>query len=310
MSNYGWESGTIKLPSAEFSRLRKAVEAADRKAKEQVFDRTQTFWKGLTRKQQTDPKAYAAAVAAYSQAGYADLSVRKNRLGWGAPDAARDRIDADTALLRDTVDKLTEVADFRYDPQTRARVPGKVRRVQVADMSYPTNRTTTWPVAHEGSITFDRESSSIRWATGDNNHQVEHAHDDPLAKALFAELDKVRWTRGTGGTFIGNNEHNEDAGRYEAGAGATYVAAGFGPVGAADPDAYHLTKDYRDSTGKLVRQADFPGRKAWERQFARATRGSRTSTRTTGGGPSRVPAGVRTGGQFSTRGRGESTVRL
>lgn len=308
MSNYGWESGTIKLPSAEFSRLRKAVEAADRKAKEQAFELAQTFWKGLTRKQQTDPEAYKAALDEYSHSAYADLSRRQERLGWGAPASERNRLAAKQQVLSNTLDKLRVVAAGHHDQQTGAWVPGKPRRVQVADMSYPTNRTTTWPVATEGSITFDREASSIRWATGDNNHQVERAHDDPLAQALFTELTTVRWTRGTGGTFIGNNEHNEDAGRYEAGAGATYVAAGFGPVGAADPEAYHLTDAYRDSTGKLVRKDDFPGRKAWERHFARATRGSRTST--SGGGPGRVPAGVRSGGQFSTRGRGESTVRL
>lgn len=307
MTAYGWETGTIKLPSAEFSRLRKAVETADRKAKEQSFEQAQAFWKGLTRKQQTDPEAYSAALNEYSSATYADLTRRQERLGWGAPAPERNRLAAKQQILSDTLDKLRQVAAGGYDPQTRAYVPGKPRRVQVTDMDYPTNRTTSWRVANEGSITFDRETSSVRWATGHNNHQVERAHADPLAQTLFAELGKVHWTRGTGGTLMGNDEYNEDAGRETVGMGGSYITSGFGPIGGADPEAFMRTQPYRDSTGELVRAVDFPGKKAFERQL-RATRAA--SPARGGAGTGRVPAGVRTGGQFTTRGRGESSARL
>jgi len=273
MSRYDWEAGTIKLPTAEFSRVRKAVEVADREHKEQVFAATQDFWKGLSRKEQTDPEAYRKAVFRYADEMYRG--------------AQRQR-----TLSGSVYEQLERVSRSRWDPQTRRQVFGKPRRVQVADMGYPTNRTTVFQLPSGATIAFDRDTSSVSWSTGENNHQVERAHDDPLAQVLFAELGKVRWTRGTGGVLSGNDEYNQ--GSREAGLGGNYVTTGFGPIGAADPQAWSRTDDYTDSTGKRVTRDRFPG-------HPRAS---------ASGGRGRVPAGVRTGGQFTTRGRGESGVSL
>jgi hypothetical protein len=290
MSHYDWERGTIKLPTAEFARVRQAVEKADREGKERVFAEAQTFWKGLTRKQQTDPGEYERA-----------KNDRVRALHDQADKAWREDRQAAHLAVRELDDALSRVVRPVWDGEQRRSLPSAPRRILVADMDYPTNRTTRFALPSGATLTFDRERSSVEWDSGDNNHQVERAPAAPLAQAFFTALGTVRWTRGTGGILLGNDEYHEEAGRSHAGAGGSYVTAGWGPVGAADPDAFSHTDAYTDSNGHRVRPEDFPGRKERDRMFARVYGG---------GGQGRVGKGVRTGGQFTSTVRQESGVRL
>lgn len=52
MGHWEQERGDIILPSAEFAAVRQAVQKAVQDHQEKVFEETQTFWKGLTRKEQ------------------------------------------------------------------------------------------------------------------------------------------------------------------------------------------------------------------------------------------------------------------
>ena len=69
-----------------------------------------------------------------------------------------------------------------------------------------------------------------------------------MGQVFFGELAKVRWTRGTGSVFTGNDEYNQDA-SYEGG-GANYVTTAYGPVGAAEAPA--KCQPYTDSQGNRV----------------------------------------------------------
>lgn len=294
MSNHQWERGTIKLPSAEFARIRKAVEAADRARKERVFAQTQEFWKGLTRKQQTDPDEYTKAVLAFSHRLWNEGG-RPATGGWYGR-AATTPPNADIAEA-----VQSKLHDVRWrTPDGAHRGSATPRRVLQDDMAYPTNRSTTF---HDGGATlsFDRASSSVTWDVYENNHARESAHATAMARAFFAELEKVRWTRGTGGWLTGNDEYHREA--QEAGGGANYVTAGFGPAAAAHPEAWMHTQPYRSSDGVMVRRESFPGQKALER----AVRGSARGARSVQG---RQPRGVPVGGQFAATSRWETGVTL
>jgi hypothetical protein len=83
---------------------------------------------------------------------------------------------------------------------------------------------------------FAFEDASIRFAKGyvywdvmENNHARTNAHAHPMAKAFFRALDKVVWTRGSGGIIIGNDEYNRDSGG--VGGGGNYLVAAYGPLG-------------------------------------------------------------------------------
>lgn len=295
MSRNEWEHGTLKLPTAEFARVRQAVETAERARKERVFTQTQAFWKGLTRKQQTDAGEYRKAAMAFTHRLYTDGEVQATGGWYGRP--GRPAPNADIAFA---VQSQLECACWRT-PDGTTREQHSPRRVLQADMDYPTNRTTTF---HDGgaSLVFDRASSTVEWDVPENNHAVEHARATAMGRAFFGALETVQWTRGTGGWFTGNDEYNQEGREY--GGGATYVTTGFGPAAAADVNAQQATQPYRDSTGKLVRVEDFPGRKAFERAIRQASRGGGRGTQ------GRQPRGVPVGGQFTTSSRWETGTVL
>lgn len=281
MSCNEWERGTIKLPSSEFARLRKAVEDADRTRKERVFAQTQAYWKGLTRKQQTDSTEYDSAQHVFANRMQASVG-SGGRFGYAAE-------GPDAEIAGDVEEALTLDRRYSNEPPYRLIV-GKPKRVLAADMKYPTNRSTVFG-AGEGQISFEKDTSSVTWAVGENNHAVEHARENPLAQVFFAEMAKVRWTRGTGGVIVGNNEYNRED--RESGGGGNTCNQGFGPVGAADPDAWQRTNEYADSTGKRVQPAEFPGRKAFDRQMKAWAKSAGPQGRKQRGAPKS------TGGQFA-----------
>jgi len=264
VSNDTWESGTIILPPPEFGRVHAAVFWIERSGKERVRAQSQEFWRGLTRKQRTDPGAYRQAVREHYQATLAqvdELSNTPSRPGsspaqWQQADELRDDADAlEDLLLR-----------VGYD---------KPRRVLVTDLPLPTPSTMVFEVDAGATITFDRKTSSVHWDSGWGNNQAEHARRGRAAQSLFTALAQVRWTPGTGGVIIGNDEYSQRELRRE-----DYATAGYGPLGSSDPRAAHLTRYWKPAPGFY------------------------------GGTQGRVPSGVSTGGQFTHRSRNESHVRL
>jgi hypothetical protein len=81
----------------------------------------------------------------------------------------------------------------------------------------------------EARLTLEEATRTLRWNVSENNHAVEYAWAHPMGRALARALASVTWTRGSGGTFIGNDEYNRDS-ECEDG-GANYVTRGYGPLG-------------------------------------------------------------------------------
>jgi len=79
----------------------------------------------------------------------------------------------------------------------------------------------------ETSISFNDQNKTIIWHVDENNHACERAKQHELGKVFFKILSTVKWTRGTGGQIVGNDEYNGDS--YEAGSGGNYVKATYGP---------------------------------------------------------------------------------
>ena len=239
MSRNEWEHGTIVLPSSEFAKVRQAVQQADTAHKEKVFELTQEFWKGLTRKQQTDPAEYRAAGMKF----VADRYRKERHYGGYGSYGYSERSRADDEAANTALGGFSEVTGI-HNGQS------KPARVLKSDMQFPTNRTTSFDAG--GYVSFDKSNNSVTWDVAENNHAVEHARDSPKAAALFEAMGKVAWTRGTGGVFTGNDEDSRGD-DYEGG-GANYVTDAFGPVGAEQaPD--HC-RPYTDSKGVRVTSRD------------------------------------------------------
>lgn len=282
MTHNDWEEGTIVLPSAAFARVKRAVQDADAAHKEKVFELTQTFWKNLARKEQTSTEAYRAAVERFFAARY---------IGPGRAPFGSKRAAAGNSVLQDAYGEMVD-----YD---RLRKPSRVIRT---DMDFPTNRTTVF-TAVGLEVSFDKKASSMLWSVEENNHAVDDARSHPLGIAVFEALDDVRWTRGTGGYFTGNDEQHSDP---DHGGGENYVSLAFGPVGAEHhPDS---CRPFTDSSGRRF-TSDVLSKAATERQLAVwEAQGAANAAMKAGGVQPRGHNGHP--GKFTYRNRSESPVRL
>lgn len=80
----------------------------------------------------------------------------------------------------------------------------------------------------EASIALSNELRRVVWNVPENNRACERANAHWFAGLLFAELDKVTWTRGSGGVITGNNEYNRES-RAQGHLGSNYTVKSYGP---------------------------------------------------------------------------------
>lgn len=198
MSKYEWERGTLVLPTAAVASLRNAVKTAALAHRANVVKQLDTFWSRYGRSARTE-KAWNEALEKFV---YETAPTR-----WS------------TSALNETVRQDAYQILYKQGKPTVARINAVLGEP-------PTSRTTTFR-CDDGLISFD--GRQVTWSVAENNHAVERAHSHPVAAAFFATLNKLTWTRATGGVIVGNDEYNRDA-DYEGG-GGNYVTARFGPLG-------------------------------------------------------------------------------
>ena len=212
MSCSEWEAGTIVLPTAAVTAVKRAVRDAALAHRRRLYEEAKKFWNALPRSYRTDAQRYGRAVSAF-------LYGNNGRLGELLADLPRWQgvcAGNDTAFTDDLYELLACSAE------------GKPRRARLQDLSaacpLPAGADPSYRCGEAG-LRF--EGRKAHWRVPENNHAREQAHAHPLAAAFFRALDNVRWTRGSGGDIVGNDEYNRDS-DYEDG-GANYVTAHYGP---------------------------------------------------------------------------------
>ena len=122
----------------------------------------------------------------------------------------------------------------------------KPRRAKKTDYQWPTKTTTS---LRDGGlfIGLDRKTRTIRYSVDENNHAREYAAETALSKAWERVIREVKWTHGTGGVLLGNDEYNRDAGEDYAGGGGSYVVAAYGYLGAKEAPNY--VEDFQTPKG-------------------------------------------------------------
>lgn len=212
MSCNNWEAGSLLLPSAAVTPLRTAV---------------------LTVANARRARLLIAAVALYE----AITAARKAKRGVNQRDAL-------SAFLREpntlpaaygtNAPAVKILGDIQYDEQwtlEQALFPMAalaVRRPLKKDFA-PLKSSTTRFVCGEAAIRFDTEKRTVRYSSGENNRAVEAARQHPVVIAFFKALDRVVWTRATGGVFVGNDEYNRES--EDSGGGGNYDTHSYGPLG-------------------------------------------------------------------------------
>lgn len=283
MGHWETQHGEIILTSAEFAAVRQAVQKATHEHQGKVFDETQAFWKGLTRKEQSDPAAYTAALRKYLDAKHDELHAHRDRPYWSRA--------VKPAFTEEFIDDVEWRLGLTYG--------GKPARVLKGDLPFPTNRTTSFP-AGEGEVRFDKDTNTVHWDTGQNRDAIDRARNSVAGTALFSRIKSVKWTRNTGGVLMGNNENAAEEGVPDR----CHVA--FGPIGAAQEPS--SCEEYTDSKGNQVTQRDFT-RLQQELWDAQRKLQSRMAKATAAAGRGKTTAASNRG-SFASYTHAEPTIRL
>lgn len=189
MSRYEWEYGKISLPSTATPTVRAAVRTAANNHRDAAAALVKTFWVDNARRTRS-ARVFSERLDNWSPRG-------------------------DAAVIDDAYAVLSELRGAPRTPR-RSDIDSVCAAMNTKSAAYE----TIW-----FSIRF--AGRDVLWSVPENNRAVDSAHAHPVAVAFFEALSAVRWTRGSGGELIGNDEYNSES--REAGAGGNYVTATFPP---------------------------------------------------------------------------------
>jgi len=196
VSRYEWEKGSVLIPSTEWAAFRHHIVEAYNDYQERKYKAAVRLWEKIRQRH------YKAK-------------------------------DADFGPVRDLWTNLPTPKGMNYWEATRAifrEDHGRPLKPRKKDFpTLPKTTTTKVPVGCEASIRFDVDNRKVYWNVPENNHAREHAWRHPVAQAFSRALNSVRWTRKSGGYFVGNDEYNEDSS--SIGGSGNYVTMTFGPSG-------------------------------------------------------------------------------
>jgi hypothetical protein len=200
MSKYEWERGTIKIPAKAWASFRTEVIKA---WNEQAIRRLERA-----------TKLHARA-----------KEVVKGKRGAKRQEALRQLQDQHLRSHPEDDATIGMVMSFRWEngkSLLELKNAPKKKDAQIL----PTTKDCTLSLG-DATVTLRNEARTVTWDVPENNHARDHARRHPVAKALFRLLDRIDWTRGSGGKIVGNDEYNRDS-EYEGG-GGSYVTVEYSP---------------------------------------------------------------------------------
>jgi hypothetical protein len=215
MSKYEWESGSLKIPSAEWGTLKRKIRTAWNDLQENLLASAQELHQHLEAsskgKRGFDFKSAAEnwAKSKERRFDYRSPWARSNRGDSMVIEAAQSWV-LSSKQAGSSKPKAPKKAGLSLCPAKFDRMPGSGHLY--------------W----EAGLFLDDKTKTLHWSVSENNHAREWAWGHPMGAALHQILNEVKWTRGSGGVFVGNDEYNRDN-DYEGG-GANYVTRGWGPL--------------------------------------------------------------------------------
>lgn len=177
MSCYDEASGTITLPAGEAASVRADLAHLAREASIRRDDLTKKVY---SRVHSMSPRALAETGLEVA----IQRAVESLRIGESDADAIEHRL-------------------VRWDGTQAVLVrPTKSKPVPLRS-STVTLRGADWQVQVQGR--------TMTIHVSENNHACERTREDATFRAILRRLDRVRWTRGSGGTVLTQSEYTRDA---------------------------------------------------------------------------------------------------
>lgn len=236
MSRNCWENGTIVIPRASWPGFKKNLRAAWNTALDQdlmvintLHEKLKESYKG---KRNVD---WTAAVNAEIYKEHPYDANRPYRVTGPTGDVYKFKVMDKWDVARLLVTEPPKPAQGTNPAVTSLNAPAsepfKPKLVLPKKSVLPVaNGKTLRFYMSEASITLsDEKSMSVEWNVSENNHAVENARATHIAGVFFKLLDKIQWTRNTGGTIAGNDEYASES--RESGGGANYTTGTYGPSG-------------------------------------------------------------------------------
>jgi hypothetical protein len=221
MSKHGWEQGKIKMSVKEFGSFRRDMVAFHNSLQVRFFEKAQRIYSRLK-------------VAGKGKRGY-DFHTAFDLAMVGASDNALSMNDAMiynrtmSAGEAHDMEGYEEVKDALFPYEHTEHFTGRSRKPKAPKKSafkMLKRNSDGIPVGDEAGISFDSKTRTVIWSVAENNHSVDRAHHHPTGREFFKRLDRVVWTRGTGGEIVGNDEYNRDA--RGSGEASNYVTNRYG----------------------------------------------------------------------------------
>jgi len=210
MSKYEWERGTLKIPTKAWKPLRDGLAHAFNTQQVKLFELALRFHEALTNQKKLAKRGTFKLDEAWS------AMMHRSPSPWpSALDGHQERELVDRALF-----------GVRTGARTKLLLPKK------KDFPLAISTKTLHYQADDGDISLDPAKHEVRWNVSENNHAVESARDSYMGRAFFKLLGQIEWTRGSGGTFVGNDENNRDSDCEDG--GGNYVTERFAMKTAAE----------------------------------------------------------------------------
>lgn len=255
MSKYDWERGSLKFSTAEFPRFFKAfrdlvtaARASDYQTAMRLYEAVCAKGKGVRGVKWDvvfDEVMRTTTTKSSGWFGAAESNVYQFKV------IPLERVKRNMVMRQVPNPKA---ASNPYAPKTLWEA-GSPLKPKKGDYAATASKELAFSVLDEdgyesASITFDTKARKVSWLVSENNHAVERARSCWLATEFFNLLKSVKWSRGTGGVIVGNDEYNRDSD--SAGDGGNYITSSYGPIGEQEREALYapLTRSIRRAPRK------------------------------------------------------------
>jgi hypothetical protein len=208
MSCYEWERGEFKFSVAEYRKFKKAFASGVKDQYQIAYENAVYIYNKIIA--EGKGKRNVEWCNLYGQFRYKEVST-------GSYFVSYENKDLDPFRL--AYESMFRKKDHNSKPLKPRKGDFKIK-IESKDLSFE---------GDEFSIGFDDKNRIVHWHVSENNHACESARSEEVGKLFFNLLNNVKWTRGTGGLIVGNNEYNQDD--YGVGGGGNTINDSYGPLG-------------------------------------------------------------------------------